>query len=164
MGGSRVKFEQVKELIGLIDQSSLKEFEFSQADFTVRMSKNEQSSFSATPNPVETTEIKSNPSKKETSTKEMVDMTTTDSSEMEEEKEGEIILSPIVGVVYLKPSPDAEDYVSMGDTISQGQVVCLVEAMKIMNEIKSDLNGKIVEILIENEQIVEYNQPLFRIV
>lgn len=159
-----MKFDQVKELISLIDQSSLKEFEFSQADFTVRMSKNEQSSFSATSNSGESIEMKSTSPKKETSAKEMVEMTTADSSSSEVEKEGELILSPIVGVVYLKPSPEADDYVLMGDMISQGQVVCLVEAMKIMNEIKSDLNGKIVEILIENEQIVEYNQPLFRII
>lgn len=75
-----------------------------------------------------------------------------------------MITSPIVGVVYLQANPEADAYVSVGDTIKEGQVLCLVEAMKIMNEINSEQEGKIVEILVENGQVVEYNQPLFRII
>lgn len=159
-----MKFEQVKELINLVDQSSLKEFEFSQEDFSVRMSKNEQSSFSDSTISKEVSEVRSNPTNHESSATELVEKATSETSSKKEEKEGKYILSPIVGVVYLRPSPDAENYVSLDEIISEGQVVCLVEAMKIMNEIKSELNGKIVEVLIENEQVVEYNQPLFRIV
>lgn len=159
-----MKFEQVKELISLIDQSSLKEFEFSQEDFSVRMSKNEQSSFSVSTVSSETPEVRSNPMNNESTATKLVEKVTSEPSSKKEEKEGNYILSPIVGVVYLRPSPDAENYVSLDETIAEGQVVCLVEAMKIMNEIKSELNGKIVEVLIENEQVVEYNQPLFRIV
>ncbi|UJF14701.1 acetyl-CoA carboxylase biotin carboxyl carrier protein [Jeotgalibaca sp. MA1X17-3] len=159
-----MKFEQVKELISLIDHSSLKEFEFSQEDFSVRMSKNEQASFSTSTGSKEPSEIRSNPTKNESSATELVEKVTSEPSSKKEEKEGKYILSPIVGVVYLRPSPEAENYVSLDETIAEGQVVCLVEAMKIMNEIKSELNGKIVEVLIENEQVVEYNQPLFRIV
>ena len=79
-------------------------------------------------------------------------------------KEGKIITSPIVGVVYLAPTPEAKPYAIKGQSIAKGDVVCLVEAMKLMNEIKSEFDGEIVEVLVENEQIVEYNQPLFRIV
>ena len=71
------------------------------------------------------------------------------------------IRSPIVGTFYRSPSPDADEYVKIGDTVSQGSVLCIVEAMKLMNEIESDCSGKIVKILVENGSPVEYNQPLF---
>lgn len=71
------------------------------------------------------------------------------------------IHSPIVGTFYRAPAPDADPYVQVGDTVSQGTVLCIVEAMKLMNEIESDVSGKIVKILVENGKPVEYNQPLF---
>jgi len=73
------------------------------------------------------------------------------------------IKSPIVGTFYRAPAPDADAYVQVGDTISSGAVLCIVEAMKLMNEIESDVSGKIVKILVENGKPVEYNQPLFLI-
>ncbi len=73
------------------------------------------------------------------------------------------IKSPIVGTFYRAPAPDADSYVQVGDTISSGAVLCIVEAMKLMNEIESDVSGKIVKILVENGKPVEYNQPLFLI-
>ena len=71
------------------------------------------------------------------------------------------IKSPIVGTFYRAPSPDASAYVEIGDIVKPGQVVCIVEAMKLMNEIESDVSGKIVKILVKNEDPVEYNQELF---
>lgn len=71
------------------------------------------------------------------------------------------IKSPIVGTFYRAPAPDADSYVQVGDTVSVGTVLCIVEAMKLMNEIESDVSGKIVKILVENGKPVEYNQPLF---
>ncbi len=71
------------------------------------------------------------------------------------------IKSPIVGTFYSSPAPDAPPYVQVGDIVKPGQVVCIVEAMKLMNEIESDINGKIVKILLKNEDPVEYNQDLF---
>jgi acetyl-CoA carboxylase biotin carboxyl carrier protein len=73
------------------------------------------------------------------------------------------IKSPIVGTFYRAPSPDAEPYVKVGDTVSSGQVLCIIEAMKLMNEIESDVNGKIVKILVDNTKPVEYGQTLFLI-
>ena len=73
------------------------------------------------------------------------------------------IKSPIVGTFYRAPAPDADFYVQVGDTVSPGSVLCIVEAMKLMNEIESDVSGKIVKILVENGKPVEYNQPLFLI-
>jgi acetyl-CoA carboxylase biotin carboxyl carrier protein len=73
------------------------------------------------------------------------------------------IHSPIVGTFYRAPAPDADAYVNLGDVVSMGSVLCIVEAMKLMNEIESDVSGKIVKILVENGKPVEYNQPLFLI-
>ena len=71
------------------------------------------------------------------------------------------ITSPMVGTFYRSPSPDAQSFVEVGSTVKKGQIVCIVEAMKLMNEIESEFNGKIVSILIENGQPVEYGEPLF---
>lgn len=71
------------------------------------------------------------------------------------------VTSPVVGTFYRSPSPDVEPYVEEGDLVSRGQVLCIVEAMKLMNEIESEADGRIVKILVENEVGVEYGQPLF---
>ena len=71
------------------------------------------------------------------------------------------ICSPMVGTFYKAPAPDANPYVQVGDEIHPGKVLCIVEAMKLMNEIEAELSGKIIKILVENAQPVEYNQPLF---
>lgn len=71
------------------------------------------------------------------------------------------VRSPIVGTFYRAPSPDAEPYIEVGQTVKIGQVLCIVEAMKLMNEIESDANGTVVKILVENGKPVEYNQVLF---
>jgi len=73
------------------------------------------------------------------------------------------IRSPIVGTFYRAPAPDADSYIQVGSDVSTGSVLCIVEAMKLMNEIESDVNGKVVKILVENGKPVEYNQPLFLI-
>lgn len=73
------------------------------------------------------------------------------------------ICSPIVGTFYRAPSPDSPPFISINDTIEKGDVLCIIEAMKLMNEIEAEISGTIVEILVENGQPVEYDQPLFRI-
>ena len=74
-----------------------------------------------------------------------------------------VITCPLVGTFYSAPAPDAEDYVKVGDTVKKGQVIGIVEAMKLMNEIESEYDGIVEEILVKNEETVEYGQPLFRI-
>lgn len=71
------------------------------------------------------------------------------------------IVSPMVGTFYAAPSPDADAYVKVGDKVTPESVVCIVEAMKLMNELEAEVTGEIVEILVENGQLVEYGQPLF---
>ncbi len=73
------------------------------------------------------------------------------------------IKSPMVGTLYRAPGPDADPYVQAGNTVSKGQVLCIIEAMKLMNEIEAEFPCRIAEILVENGQPVEYNQPLFRV-
>ena len=71
--------------------------------------------------------------------------------------------SPIVGTFYEKPSPDAPNFVTVGQKVKKGETLCIVEAMKLMNEIECDVSGKIVQVLVENGSPVEFNQPLFKI-
>ena len=79
----------------------------------------------------------------------------------EELPAGNIVKSPLVGTFYAAPAEDAEPFVKVGDSVKQGQVLAIVEAMKLMNEIESDFTGTVKEILVENGQAVEYGQPLF---
>jgi acetyl-CoA carboxylase biotin carboxyl carrier protein len=72
-----------------------------------------------------------------------------------------VVTSPIVGTFYRAPSPESPPYVEAGQTVSKGTVLCIVEAMKIMNEIESEVNGKVSSILVENAQPVEYGEPIF---
>ena len=79
-------------------------------------------------------------------------------------KEGALVLSPTVGVFYASPSPDARPFVEVGDQVKKGDTLCIIEAMKLMNEIPSEVDGTVAEICVGNGQVVEYTQPLFRIV
>ncbi len=78
--------------------------------------------------------------------------------------EGNLVKSPLVGTFYQASSPDAEPYVKVGDKVKKGQILGIIEAMKLMNEIESEFDGTVEEILVSNEEVVEYGQPLFRIV
>ncbi len=78
-------------------------------------------------------------------------------------KAAEEIKSPMVGTFYLSPAPDADPYVHAGSVVQKGQVLCIIEAMKLLNEIEAEFSCRIVEILVENAQPVEYNQPLFKV-
>ncbi len=80
-----------------------------------------------------------------------------------EEREGNVVRSPAVGVFYAASSPNGKPFVRVGDAVHVGDTLCIIEAMKLMNEITSEFDGKIVEICVGNGQVVEYDQPLFRI-
>lgn len=81
----------------------------------------------------------------------------------EESPSGNVVKSPLVGTFYSAPSPDADNFVKVGDTVKKGQVLGIIEAMKLMNEIESEYDGVVDAILVNNEEVVEYGQPLFRI-
>lgn len=83
--------------------------------------------------------------------------------EVQKEEKGNIIKSPMVGTFYLKPSPVAEPYIEIGKEVKKGDVLCIIEAMKLMNEIESEYAGKVTEILVKDGEVVEYGTPLLRI-
>ncbi|MBI5183497.1 MAG: acetyl-CoA carboxylase biotin carboxyl carrier protein [Nitrospinae bacterium] len=96
-------------------------------------------------------------------TKEVIALTKRPSIKDDRDKNLVIIESPMVGTFYMAPSPGVDPYVKVGDIVKKGQILCIIEAMKLMNEIESELNGKIVSILVEDGNPVEYGEPLFYI-
>lgn len=149
--------EELKDLLHIFDQSSLTEFDLKEGSFELYFNKNNtpRNQTTAPVSPVDTTAS-------------MVQQATAENAvnerpvaEKTEKTEGTAIVSPIVGVVYLSPAPDQADFKKVGDHVEKGEVVCIVEAMKVMNEITSDISGEIVEVAVENEQVVEYGQSLF---
>lgn len=78
-------------------------------------------------------------------------------------QKGSLVLSPTVGVFYTSASPESKPYVEVGSRVKKGDTLCIIEAMKLMNEIPSEVDGTVVEVCVGNGQVVEYNQPLFRI-
>ncbi|EEV28868.1 acetyl-CoA carboxylase biotin carboxyl carrier protein [Enterococcus casseliflavus] len=153
---------EVKELLSQFDQSTLTELRLKKETFELYFNKNTTSGLqsassapasapaaNAAPTPVAPTPaVSATPDTVETAKPVL---------------EGKEVVSPLVGVVYLKPSPDKDNFKQIGDHVKKGDILCIVEAMKVMNEIVSDVDGELVEVLVESEQIVEYNQPLFRV-
>ena len=151
--------EEIKELMALFNESNMTEFHLSNEEFEVQFSKREEypqvvsnavAPVANVASPVETAPV-SAPSSAETQETPQV------------ATDAKYITSPIVGVVYLQSSPDADPFVQVGKQITSNDTVCIVEAMKIMNEIKSDFNGEVVEVLVENGQMVDFGQKLFAI-
>lgn len=87
-----------------------------------------------------------------------------DKDDLVADPEGNVIKSPMIGTFYSKPSPDSTPYVEVGTQVKKGTVLCIVEAMKLMNEIESEYDGKIVEVFVKDGEPVDYGKPLFRIV
>lgn len=93
-----------------------------------------------------------------------VPVQTVTQNNVKEIEEGRIITSPMIGTFYAKPSPESAPYVEIGTNVKKGDTVCIIEAMKLMNEIESEFDGKIVEVLVKDGEMVEYGKPLFRVV
>ena len=151
--------EEIKELMTLFNDSNMTEFHLSNEEFEVQFSKRE-----------EYPQVVSNavaPVANVASPVEAAPVNAAPSAEAQEAPlvaaDAKYITSPIVGVVYLQSSPDADPFVQVGKQITSNDTVCIVEAMKIMNEIKSDFNGEVVEVLVENGQMVDFGQKLFAI-
>ena len=82
---------------------------------------------------------------------------------IEDKEEGNIVKSPMVGTFYMKPSPNSKPYVEVGQKVKKGDVLCIIEAMKLMNEIESEFDGEITEVLLKDGDMVEFGKPLFKI-
>lgn len=157
--------EQIIRLVNTVSASNLTEFSYEESGMTVRLEKKQgKTVIYQNMAPMEAAVSGTS----SVSVKESVQKTglTEENTQPQEEKdkaEGKLITSPLVGVFYTAPAEDAEAFVQVGDTVKKGQVLAIVEAMKLMNEIESDYDGTIAEILVENGQAVEYGQPLFRL-
>jgi len=167
-------FEKIKELIKLVDSSSLAFFELQNGNDGIKMDKSlvreviknsveEAKNLTPISNGATETLISQvlKPSCKERleniCTSEIEKETAIDSETLK------VITSPMVGTFYSKVSPDSEPFVKVGGEATIGKIICIVEAMKLMNEIESDYTGKIVEVLAKDGQMVEYGQPLFKV-
>ena len=145
-----MQIKEIREMIRLVSQSGLSVFELENDGFRIRM-ENGGAVVSAK-RVLETIE----PQASETMEKPMEEIP-------KAEMTGTPVKAPLVGVFYASPSPDKPSYVNVGDTVSKGDVLCIIEAMKVMNEITAEKDGVIKQILVENEQLVEYGQDLFTI-
>ena len=140
---------KIKKLIEMLQDSDLKEIEVSQGDESVRISRDNRSH---TAEPIIQKQVVHEASNI-VSQEEMP----------QEEVKGNKVTSPIVGTFYRKPSPDKDPFIKVGDEVQEGDILCIIEAMKMMNEIKSDFSGKIVSIDVEDGQPVEYGQHIITI-
>ena len=150
--------KDLRDLIRLFDKSSISELSIKDGEFSIKLKKSIQ-----TPQPqvVQTPSITIEPQQ----TTPIVEKSTP-TPQIEEKKESDNIVtinSPMVGTFYRAPSPDAAPFVNVGDTVRKGQTIAIIEAMKIMNELEAEFDCKILEILVENGQPVEYDMPLFRV-
>jgi len=140
--------EKVKNLISLMNENGLAEIEVEEEATKIRLKRNSQDSIQTS---IQLPDVKS--SLPEGATKYI---TSSDESSVSE------IVAPMVGTFYTS-APAADPYVAVGDGVGEETVVCIIEAMKIMNEVKAEVKGKIVEILVDNGTAVEYGQPLFSV-
>lgn len=164
-----MNLEEIRKIIKIFEKSEIGELEIVEDNYKIRMSKSNNSPQEAQivngaggtyilpaqqvqAPPVETPPV-DQPATKET-------VAEKEASENENYFE---VRSPMVGTFYRASSPDSDPYVEIGQTITAGDTLCIIEAMKLMNEIQADVSGKIVKILVENAQPVEYNQVLFLI-
>ena len=135
---------KIKKLIEMLQDSDLTEIEVKEGEESVRIARGNSRNIEATPAPIIHSSTSSPVEKNEVSL----------------DKSGSIIKSPIVGTFYRKPSPDKPPFIEIGSNVNAGDVVCIVEAMKMMNEIKSEFTGKVSAINIEDGEPVEFDQSL----
>jgi acetyl-CoA carboxylase biotin carboxyl carrier protein len=149
-----IDIDTLKEYIKVLEDSSLAEIEISDDEDSIRLAKptadSPMVSFSSTA-PQAPAEISQQP------------VSRTQPAPKAPVASDKTIKSPMVGVFYAAPSPEKPAFVSVGDTVAKGDVVCIIEAMKIMNEIVADESGTITEVLVNNGDLIEYDQPLFRL-
>ncbi len=148
-----MEISYIKKIIKLLENSSIDEIEIEEEGKKLRVARNKPSTTLAYAAPAMVNPAPSSPAPAPAAS----------AAGGRVEKSYHEVRSPIVGTFYRAPSPDSDPYVAEGQKVRSGQVLCIVEAMKLMNEIEADAEGTIVKILVENGKPVEYNQPLFLI-
>jgi len=146
---------KVKKLIEMLENSNLEEIEIQEGEESVRLVKS-----NGNINNISSTQSIAVP---QASSSVALEEESQSENENQESGEGNFITSPMVGTFYASASPGSKPFINVGDLVAEGDVVCIVEAMKMMNEIKSEFSGKVVSIKVENSEPVEYGQALFEI-
>ncbi|UZJ37401.1 MULTISPECIES: acetyl-CoA carboxylase biotin carboxyl carrier protein [unclassified Prosthecochloris] len=155
-----MNLKEIQQLIDMINNSDLDEATIEEGDFKITLKRSSANPVTNNSQPVSTHAVPQAVSAPQP----VIQPQVKDSEPSKPMNEGLVeIRSPIVGTFYRAPSPEADAFVNVNDRIENGQVLCIIEAMKLMNEIESDFSGAIVEILVENGQPVEYDQVLFLI-
>ncbi|HEP1279341.1 TPA: acetyl-CoA carboxylase biotin carboxyl carrier protein [Streptococcus pyogenes] len=165
-----MNIQEIKDLMAQFDTSSLREFLFKTNEGELIFSKNEQHLNASKSNqehavPVPQVQLVPNPTASEASSPASVKDVPVEEQPQAESfvAEGDIVESPLVGVAYLAASPDKPPFVAVGDTVKKGQTLVIIEAMKVMNEVPAPCDGVITEILVSNEDVIEFGQGLVRI-
>ena len=151
-----MEFENLLTLIKTVSDSELTEFAYEENGTSIRLRKKKET--------VVVTGTSSDVPTASLATAQAVSEDKESAADADNEPEGMIVKSPLVGTFYAAPAEDASPFVAVGDQVKKGQTLAIVEAMKLMNEIESDFDGKIAEVYVTNGQAVEYGQPLFCIV
>ena len=151
------EIQQIEELLQFMTEHNLEEFEYSRGDLRIRLRKPSQTVVASGRGPAPTEFSAPNPGEGP----QAAAAATTPHSEARSGEDLHMVKSPIVGTFYGSPSPGSDPFVKVGAHVETGQVLCIVEAMKLMNEIEADAAGEVVRVFVENGQPVEYGQPLF---
>lgn len=155
---SKIDFEELKKLIALLEEKNLTQFELEVEGFKIKLSRSVPNSTVPAPAIIPAV-IPGATGAISAANGEVAAPTPAPA----EDKNIHYITSPMVGTFYRAPSPTSPPFVDIGDTVKKGQTLCIIEAMKLMNEIECDVNGVVVDILVENGKPVEYGQKLFAI-
>jgi acetyl-CoA carboxylase biotin carboxyl carrier protein len=147
-------FENIKELIKLFSESNIANLKIKDGEVSVSLDKNSKPE-------VKTQEVVTKVEPKVEA--EVKETQTTSTSNSSSNENATFITSPMVGTFYKAPSPESPSFVEVGDVVRKGQKICILEAMKIMNELEAEFDCKILEILVENTSAVEYDMPLFKV-
>lgn len=158
--GSKMQYDEVKELISIFEGTDLTDMEVELDNARVRLSRSGASGWSQPAAVVSPVVQKAGEAVSTISPE--ADTAVKDAA-LAQEGEKKVITAPIVGTFYQSSAPDKPPFVKVGDTINQGDVVCIIEAMKFMNEVNSEVSGTVTEILVEDGEFVEYGQELFRV-
>lgn len=156
-----MEFEHLIKLIETVSASALTSFQYEEKGMKIKLGKEIQSAVPVVN--VAGTDVQNIQSTAVVQTQEVQSPAAQKADEGSAKTGGKFVLSPLVGTFYAAPAEDAEPFVAVGDTVKKGQTLAIVEAMKLMNEIESEYDGVIEEVLVENGKPVEYNQPLFRL-
>ncbi|MGX0330183.1 acetyl-CoA carboxylase biotin carboxyl carrier protein [Staphylococcus cohnii] len=156
-----MNFKEIKELIEILDQSSLTEINIEDKGNIVNLKKEKETA-------IITPQVSQQPMQQiapqQSAVSNQLDAQSTEETSSSQENDNlKTINAPMVGTFYKSPSPEENPYVQVGDSVSNESTVCILEAMKLFNEIQAEVTGEIAEILVEDGQMVEYGQPLFKV-